>query len=182
MSCLLIKAIIPEISGLYYNGATHDEIISGNKDNNGIDHWCKAGGIAGRGVLLDWLRWRRQTMPDAPDLNPIERHEIPHEDLEKVAAYQGVEIRPGDILLVRLGFVAWHNQASEAERRKGTFEQALFIGIKSTPAAVEWFWNKHFAAVGGDAVAFEAWPPAKGERCCERRLLWRCSKTARRLF
>lgn len=116
-------------------------------------------------MLLDWLRWRRETNPDAPDLSPIERHEVPHEDLEKVAAYQGVDLRPGDILLVRFGFVAWHNNADEAQRRKGTFEQALFIGVKSTPAAVEWFWNKHFAAVGGDAVAFEAWPPAKGERC-----------------
>lgn len=92
---------------------------------------------------------------------------MPHEDLEKVAAYQGTELRPGDILLVRLGFVGWHNQASESERRRGTFEQALFIGIKSSPAAVEWFWNKHFAAVGGDTVAFEAWPPTKGERCCK---------------
>lgn len=141
--------------------------MSGDPTNNGIDQWCKTGGIAGRGVLLDWLQWRRQTSPNKPDLCPIERHEIPHEDLEKVAEYQGVKLQHGDILLVRTGFVAWHDQADEAERRKGTFEQALFIGIKSTPAAVEWFWNHHFAAVGGDTVAFEAWPPAKGERCCE---------------
>lgn len=24
---------------------------------------------------------------------------------------------------------------------------------------VEWLWNHHFAAVAGDAIAFEAWPP-----------------------
>lgn len=168
---LTFHNVVTEVTGLYYNGLTHDEITSGNPANNGIDQWCKAGGIAGRGVLLDWLRWRRQTAPDLPDLCPIERHEIPHEDLEKVAEYQGVELRAGDILLVRTGFVAWHNGASEEERRKGTFEQALFIGVKSTPAAVEWFWNHHFAAVGGDTVAFEAWPPKKGERCCKLQYL-----------
>ena len=24
---------------------------------------------------------------------------------------------------------------------------------------MEWLWNHHFAAVAGDAIAFEAWPP-----------------------
>lgn len=156
-----------ELTSLYYNGLSHSDIVNGLKDNNGIDQWCKAGGIAGRGVLLDWLRWRRETQPDLPDLSPIERSEIPHEDLEKVASYQGVILRAGDILLVRSGFVAWHNAASEEERRKGTFEQATYIGIKATPEALEWFWNKHFAAVVGDTVAFEAWPPLKGKTICE---------------
>lgn len=32
-------------------------------------------------------------------------------------------------------------------------------GVEGTEESAAWFWNKHFAAVAGDAVAFEAFPP-----------------------
>lgn len=28
---------------------------------------------------------------------------------------------------------------------------------------MEWIWNRHFAAVAGDAVAWECWPSKDGE-------------------
>ncbi len=39
---------------------------------------------------------------------------------------------------------------------------AVFGGVESTPEALEWIWNHHFSAVGGDSPAWEAMPP-KGE-------------------
>lgn len=33
--------------------------------------------------------------------------------------------------------------------------------VHGTIESVEWLWNKHFAAVAGDAWAFEALPPLK---------------------
>jgi hypothetical protein len=131
----------PEISKRYYNDITHEEIVSGNTDNNGIDHWCKAGGIAGRSVLLDWVRWRELTRSEEELPSPITRYEIPYEELLEVAKFQGVEgFQTGDILLIRTGFVRWHDNASPEERKKGTQAQATYIGVKATPEAVEWIW------------------------------------------
>jgi len=157
-----------EHTQMYYNGLPHTELIAGESKRNGIDAWCRAGGIAGRGVLLDWLAWWENTHPSGePAPSPVTRHEIPIAELQEVARYQGLDgkFRPGDILLVRSGFVRWHDNASQDERKKGTLEKATYIGMEATPDGLEWFWNHHFAAVGGDAVAFEAWPPAKGKTC-----------------
>jgi hypothetical protein len=32
-------------------------------------------------------------------------------------------------------------------------------GVEGTEDSARWFWNKHFAAVAGDAIAFETIPP-----------------------
>lgn len=72
---------------------------------------------------------------------------------------QGTVPRQGDILIIRSGFVRWHNQASDAERRKGTLERAEFIGLEASEESVRWLYDQHFAALVGDTVAFEAWPP-----------------------
>lgn len=167
--------LLTVLSKKYYNGMTHDEIVNGSgKPRNGIDAWCDAGGIAGRGVLLDWLSWRRQTQPDTADLSPVESSKISLTDLKEVAAYQGVTFEAGDILLIRSGFVEWHNNANESDRRKNTAEKAEYIGVEATQEAVEWFWDNHFAAVAGDTVAFESWPPVtstSGGVCCKLRRL-----------
>lgn len=132
-----------EHTQMYYNGLPHTELISGESKRNGIDAWCRAGGIAGRGVLLDWLAWWESTHPSSePAPSPITRHEIPLSELQEVARSQGLEekLRPGDILLVRSGFVRWHDNASEDERKKGTLEKATYIGMEATPEGLEWFW------------------------------------------
>lgn len=59
---------------------------------------------------------------------------------------------------MRSGFVKWHNEASFDERRRGTELGSEWAGVEGTRESVEWLWEKHFAAVGGDANVFEAWP------------------------
>ncbi|KAK2783071.1 hypothetical protein FQN53_009375 [Emmonsiellopsis sp. PD_33] len=148
-------------TGLFYNGITQKEITD-EKGNmrNGIDQWTKRGGIVGRGVLIDYLSWANT---QGIEYSPIERHAISEKDLEMVAVAQGVEFREGDILLIRSGFVKWHNEASGEERRQGTVDGTEWAGLEGTKESVEWLWNHHFSAVGGDANVFEAWP-AKDER------------------
>lgn len=127
---------------------------------NGIDQWSKRGGIVGRGILLDYSRWAEK---QGIQYSPIERHGISEKDLEAVAAWQGTTFRQGDILLIRSGFVKWYKESSPQERRSGTAEGVTWAGVEGTKESVEWIWNKHFAAVAGDANVFEAWP-AKDER------------------
>jgi kynurenine formamidase len=122
--------------------------------------WTEHGGIVGRGILLDYVSWAESK---GIQYSPVEYHEISVKDLEAVAAAQGTTIRPGDILLIRSGFVKWYNEASAEERVSGTSGGKAWAGVAGTQETVAWMWNHHFAAVGGDANAFEAWP-ARDER------------------
>lgn len=109
---------------------------------------------------MDYLSW---TESRRINYSPIEHHAISVQDLEAVAAAQRTELRPGDILLIRSGFVKWYDDATEEQRISGTINGSAWVGVEGSKESVEWFWNHHFAAVAGDANAFELWP-AKDER------------------
>lgn len=53
----------------------------------------------------------------------------------------------------------WYNAANAEERIAKAKNGHEFIGLAGNEESVEWLWNHHFAAVAGDAIAFEAWPP-----------------------
>ena len=106
----------------------------------------KVGGFAGRGVLLDmvgyfgderWVTLGRQ---------------ISGADLAGAAERQGVEVRPGDIVLVRTGYLQfwWDHQASG---QPAPFEQA---GINVD--AANWLADRDVVAVGSDNSAVECIP------------------------
>lgn len=115
------------------------------------------GGVCGRGVLLDWVAYadRHNIKYD-----PVSRQEIPISDLDACAEEQGVTFQVGDLLLIRSGFVKWHNGASDEERKKGTMDAANYIGVVASRDSFKWHWDHHFSAVIGDTVAYEAWPPS----------------------
>lgn len=151
-----LKHFAHQASKMYYNGLTHEQALAST--TNGIHNWCERGGIVGRGVLLDWVRWYEQKHGKAPP-SAVTRHEIPVQDLEEVLKFQGTTLRPADILIVRSGYVRWHNFANGEERMKGTRENSTAIGLAGNEEMVRWLYDHHFAAVAGDTVAFEAWPP-----------------------
>ena len=106
----------------------------------GID---KVGGVVGRAVHLD-LPGQRQ----APWLEP--GYVITADDLRSCADHQGVTIGPGDILLVRTGYLDyWHSLANPAEAvvQPG-------IGLD----AVDLIAERDVAAVGSDNSAVEPVP------------------------
>ncbi|KAI7486623.1 hypothetical protein KC351_g3200 [Hortaea werneckii] len=161
-------------SRMYYNGLSHEEAM--RSERNGIHRWCERGGIVGRGVLVDWVAWYEQVEGVSPP-SPVSRHEIPVAELDEVLRFQGTTPRQGDILIVRTGYVRWHDGASEDERKRGTQENAVAIGLQSNETTVRWLYDHHFAAVAGDTVAFEAWPPPlKSGWCLHEWLLtqWGC--------
>lgn len=120
-----------------------------------VAEWSKRGGIVGRGILLDYLAWAKL---NHITYSPTEAHAITVRELERVAKHQGTELQPGDILLIRSGFVKWHNEATFSERVKGTAEGSAWAGVEGSEESVRWFWDRRFAAVGGDANVFECWP------------------------
>lgn len=79
---------------------TLDDIHGEHKSNvNGIGAWSEKG-IVGRGILLDYHEWR---LKNGREYNAFETGSISCEDLVQVAKNQGVEIKFGDILLIRSG-------------------------------------------------------------------------------
>lgn len=130
-----------------FYGAVRDE-------DHGIDRWSSR--IVGRAVLADVARWRAST---GRPLDPQASSEIAPEDLVETLAAQGVSVEPGDVLLIRTGWL-------DAYRRLGVDERATLPerlrapGLQASEATLRLLWNLHVAAVASDNPALEVWPPA----------------------
>lgn len=112
-------------------------------------HRCDAGGIAGRGVLLDWLSWWQRVHPGQTPPHALSAHAIPLAELLACAQAQGTQLRPADILFVRSGFTAWYEAASEEERKKALDtndgKKIGTIGVENSEEVKRWLWDSHFA-------------------------------------
>lgn len=111
---------------------------------NGTLSRCDAGGIAGRGVLLDWYRWYSRTHSGQGVPSATSAHAIPLSDLLACAQAQGTEVRPADILLVRTGFTAWYEAASIEQRANGVRGVEGSIGVQNSEDVRRWLWDSHF--------------------------------------
>ena len=78
--------------------------------------------------------------------------------------------------MIRSGYVRWHNNANEAERKSGTRDNSVAIGVQANEETVRWFYEKHLAALVGDTVAFEAWPPKFTDGWCLHEWILVCSR------
>ncbi|PTD06392.1 hypothetical protein FCULG_00011873 [Fusarium culmorum] len=79
-------------------------------------------------------------------------------EIEQVAADQGVSFRQGDVLIIRTGFTEALSTMN-GQRQSEALSAYRTIGVDGSKESAKWFWNRHFAAVAGDAIAFEAMPP-----------------------
>lgn len=127
--------------GSIYNGFPVDSVRTNTGASRcGIE---KVGGIAGRAVHLDLPAQRGQDWLDPG-------YVITADDLRSCARAQGVEVAPGDILLVRTGFLEyWHSlgDSSAAVAQAG-------IGLQAAELVAEW----DVAVVGSDNSAVEPVP------------------------
>ena len=108
----------------------------------------------GRGVLLDFHSWR---LAHGIRYDPFKTGSITLEQLKAVAEEQGTEIRFGDILIIRSGYINAFNALSrdKAEAYASVVPPAL-SGVEQSEAVLEWIWSK-FSAVAGDQPSFECW-------------------------
>ena len=126
---------------------------------HGIHHWAQRG-LAGRAVLLDVGRWREATgrALDMTVGDPIEP-----QDLVDTAAAQGVEVRPGDMLLIRTGWIHWYRGLSDTERAAVARGALSTPGLRGEEGTARLLWDLHVAAVAADNPALEVLPPTAGE-------------------
>jgi kynurenine formamidase len=128
---------------------------------NSVDAWHPEG-IVGRGVLLDVARH----VDIAGDSSFVVTPDL----LDETAAAQGVELREGDVLCVRVGWIAYYRSLDAGERAelaaksRGTFDQFRLPGVGPGRATAEWLWDHGVAAIAVDNPAVEPFAPSSGGR------------------
>ena len=132
-------------SGQLYNGFAATEVSESGAARCGI---ANVDSLVTRGVLLDVARSRGVDRLDPGD-------GVTPDDLD--AALQ-IELAPGDVVLVRTGFV----QLFKAGDRRG-YAGGDQPGL--TMATAKWFHDHDVAAVAIDTYTFEVWP------CEDRKML-----------
>jgi kynurenine formamidase len=125
----------------------------------GIEQFAKHG-IVGRGVLLDI---ERHMVGRGDPLAPDRWRALPATLLDEVAAAQGVDIQPGDIIMLRTGVGTWLR--AEAERGPVLDDARNYEGPGLAPgdASLAWLWNHQIAALVSDNLAIEAFPFRGGD-------------------
>ena len=124
-----------------------------------LNHWHSRGGMVARGVFIDYKRYADE---NGIKYSSFDSHRINVEEIEKIAQKQGVQFKPGDVIIIRSGFTEDLTGISGAKQQEllGTHRTC---GVAGTADTAKWFWNKHFAAVAGDMIAFEHIPPVNPE-------------------
>ncbi len=120
----------------------------------GIDVWARKG-IAGRAVLLDVDRHSRR---HGRDFDWLSAHAISATDLEETREEAGLEKRPGDILLVRTGWMKAYNTASVEEKHQ-VHNTLVGPGIEASDEMAEYLWDWGISAIANDTFGFEPMPP-----------------------
>lgn len=142
----------------FYNGAQLSEVTRPGAGRLGIEKWARQG-IAGRGVLLDVAR-ALEERGAAP--NPFDFFPVDCDLLEHVAERQGVAFEPGDVLVLRTGWVEAYEQLDLAER-----EGLAAMGPPGSPGLYgedipAFLWDLRIAAVAADNPGVEAVYAGKG--------------------
>lgn len=142
---------------LFYGGTTAAEIQNRSNTRIGMQHWAKEG-ICGRGVLLDYVRYAQR---HGIEYTVFSDHAIPLSVLLDVAKEQNTTFRQGDILFVRIGVISeWEEKMSAADKLAYAQDpKPQHAGVEGTDEMLRWLWNEGFAAVAGDAISFEVYPP-----------------------
>lgn len=148
----------------FYGGITDLEGAAG--DALSIEHLARRG-IAGRGVLLDVAGW---SAAKGKPIDPMAGELIEASTLQQVAVDQGVTLREGDILCVRMGWVAAYRDLT-AEQKASPDVSARFSGLRSNEDTARFLWEVGVGAITTDNPAIESAPGNREDGSLHRRLL-----------
>jgi kynurenine formamidase len=148
----------------FYGGLQGDP--SEDKTWLGIDSWARRG-IVGRGILLDVAEHLKASGEELPC--DVERA-VTADELRQTAAAQGVEVRHGDVLLIRTGWPRKYQHLSE-ERRSELASAPSFPGLHAGEETACLLWDWQVSAVAADVPALESVPGDPAVGSLHRRLL-----------
>jgi kynurenine formamidase len=142
----------------FYGGRDSDVAGPGGAEL-GIERWVEHG-VVGRGVLADV---ERHAPLDARTGTPITV------DMLR-AALGDVELRAGDVLLVRTGYVTAYKAASASERADFAVDRDC-PGLHAGEEMAEFLWDSGVAAIATDNPAVEVVPGSREVGSLHRRLI-----------
>lgn len=151
----------------FYNGRQDAEIAQGVLS---IQRWAEHG-IAGRGVLIDVPRYLAK---QGTHFSPQESFAIMPDLLSAVAASEGVVFQPGDILLLRTGWLGFYLQLTQAERVSlAAVKLSEFSnpGLYAGREMAAFLWNHQVAMVAADTRAVEQVPRQRDVGWLHHRLI-----------
>jgi kynurenine formamidase len=148
----------------FWGGRTENPTSGAN--DLGIEQWAERG-IVGRGVLLDVARWAAANGQPFDALTP---RTISADDLESTMTAQGVELRGGDILCVRTGWVGDYLRL-DASGRQDYAASPVFAGLAGSESTARFLWDHHVAAIVCDNPAVEVVPVNPVDGSLHRRLI-----------
>ncbi|KAK7953310.1 hypothetical protein PG988_014004 [Apiospora saccharicola] len=144
---------------VFYNGVTMKDIHGFGKEGegkstvNGIQAWAEQG-IVGRGILVDYHGWRTSQPDDKVSAyNSFESTSISLADLQACLEAQGTEVKFGDILFIRSGFMVSH--AAKTPDEIWAHQDIVphrFGGVEQDEGVLRWIWTNF------SAPSFECWP------------------------
>ena len=146
------RAGVDVLDGPGGDGVCCDQGVSFGARRLGVDTFAVKG-MQGRGVLVDFVKHcgRGRTL-------------IGHAELSAILAQEGIEIEPGDMLVLRTGFAEALVEMGghpDAERLHQT--GAVLNG--ADPRLLEWITDSGVVAICADNYAVEAYPAlSQGER------------------
>jgi kynurenine formamidase len=137
----------------FYNGATDEDVVV-DTARLGIQRYADRG-IAGRGVLLDVdAHLREQGKP----LNQEVGDAFTVELLDEVAEAQKVRFAPGDILLIRTGWLHAYFHEMSDDHRANLAKRMVAPGMIQAHETLAWLWDHRFALCAADNPGLEVMP------------------------
>tara|TARA_Y100000310_G_scaffold271183_1_gene285567 strand:- start:2404 stop:3420 length:1017 start_codon:yes stop_codon:yes gene_type:complete len=138
-----------------YNGVNQSEIRSspgaGGATRLGVENVKTS--FVGRGVLIDILAFKGGSLPPG--------YAITRADIEGAMAKQGTEVRKGDVVILRTGFVPGYYEV------EGAIERMAYVAGPHTGIGddvVGWIVQQDIAGIAADNVALEVLPNPIPER------------------
>lgn len=112
----------------------------------------------GRGVLIDYASYADKK---GIEYNSFTSHEIKLSEILEIATSCNITFQSGDILFVRVGVTRdWDNRMTVSDKMAYATNAIPHVaGVEATTDILRWIWDTGFAAVAGDSIAFEVWPP-----------------------
>jgi hypothetical protein len=155
----------------YYGGRQDADLDE--RGELGVGRWAERG-VIGRGVLVDVARHRAAVgTPVAAD----QRLAVDAALIEATLAAQGTAVSPGDMLLLRTGWLGWYCGLPAAERAElaGAWDAdrslAALPGISPDPGTTAWLWDHRIALLAVDNPTAETLPYRPAEGWAHHRLL-----------
>ncbi|KAF2010037.1 hypothetical protein BU24DRAFT_473229 [Aaosphaeria arxii CBS 175.79] len=139
----------------FYRGHRQEDFVPGQGPLS-IDVFARHGGITGRGVLLDWYSWAQK---NGIHRSPFETGAVELSHLKAILQEKSIELRPADILFIRVGFTAEYDKLSiEQQQNFPNRQPGGLLGLEASRDSLRWLWVNQFAAIASDAAGFERGP------------------------